>query len=65
MQLIDNIIILHPAEGEAEPDSVTRTIDELQRIVIPNEFVQELGIRVGDKIDLYHSDNLLILKFAF
>ena len=44
---------------------VTRKIDELGRIVIPKEIRKNLGIRDGDAIEIFTSDESIILKKYF
>ena len=41
---------------------VTRKIDELGRIVIPKEIRKNLGIRDGESLEIYTSDDSIILK---
>lgn len=41
---------------------VTRKIDELGRIVIPKEIRKNLGIRDGEALEIYTSDDSIILK---
>lgn len=41
---------------------VTRKIDELGRIVIPKEIRKNLGIRDGESLEIYTSNDSIILK---
>lgn len=41
---------------------VTRKIDELGRIVIPKEIRKNLGIRDGESLEIFTSDDSIILK---
>ena len=41
---------------------VTRKIDELGRIVFPKEIRKNLGIRDGESLEIYTSDDSIILK---
>ena len=41
---------------------VVRKIDELGRIVIPKEIRKNLGIRDGESLEIYTSDDSIILK---
>ena len=41
---------------------ITRRIDELGRIVVPKEIRYNLGIRDGEPLEIYTSDNALIIK---
>ena len=40
---------------------VTRKIDELGRIVIPKEIRKNLGIRDGESLEIYTSDDSIIM----
>ena len=44
---------------------VTRKIDELGRIVIPKEIRKNLGIRDGETLEIFTSDDSIILKKYF
>ena len=41
---------------------ITRRIDELGRIVVPKEIRYNLGIRDGEPLEIYTSDNQIIIK---
>lgn len=41
---------------------VTRKIDELGRIVVPKEIRKNLGIREGESLEIYTSDDAIVLK---
>ncbi len=41
---------------------ITRRIDELGRIVVPKEIRYNLGIRDGEPLEIYTSDNAIIIK---
>ncbi len=41
---------------------VTRKIDELGRVVIPKEIRKNLGIRDGESLEIYTSDEGIVLK---
>ncbi len=41
---------------------ITRRIDELGRIVVPKEIRYNLGIRDGEPLEIYTSDNSIIIK---
>ena len=41
---------------------ITRKIDELGRIVVPKEIRYNLGIRDGEPLEIYTSDNSIIIK---
>ena len=42
--------------------SVTREIDELGRVVIPSDFRKELGMKPGEKVEIYTDGGRVILK---
>lgn len=42
--------------------SVTRKIDELGRVVIPSDFREELGMKPGEKLEIYIEEGRLVLK---
>lgn len=42
--------------------SVTREIDELGRVVIPSDFRKELGMKSGEKVEIYTDGGRVILK---
>ena len=44
---------------------VTRKIDELGRIVIPKEIRKNLGIRDGEALEIFTSEDSIILKKYF
>ncbi len=44
---------------------VTRKIDELGRIVIPKEIRKNLGIRDGETLEIFTSEDSIILKKYF
>lgn len=44
---------------------VTRKIDELGRIVIPKEIRKNLGIRDGEALEIFTSEDIIILKKYF
>ena len=44
---------------------VTRKIDELGRIVIPKEIRKNLGIREGESLEIFTSEDSIILKKYF
>lgn len=41
---------------------ITRRIDELGRIVVPKEMRYNLGIRDGEPLEIYVSDNAIVIK---
>ena len=61
---VDTIVIMQPVEDDAESDAAVCKVDELGRIVLPIELRQKLGWREKDKLALYHTDNIIILKQA-
>lgn len=42
--------------------SVTRRLDDLGRIVIPSDFREELGMKPGEKVEIYIDEGKVILK---
>lgn len=61
---VDTIVILQRAENDAESDYALCPVDELGRLVLPIELRQKLGWKEKDKLALYHTDNIIILKQA-
>ena len=52
-------------EGKGEivmKRSVTRKIDELGRIVIPSDFREALGVKAGEKMEVYVDGETLCCK---
>jgi len=45
-----------------KPTGIVRRMDDLGRIVMPKELRRTLHIREGDPLELYISDNSIILK---
>jgi len=41
---------------------ITRKVDELGRIVLPIELRRNLGIRIGDTLEIFTDNNTIILK---
>jgi bifunctional DNA-binding transcriptional regulator/antitoxin component of YhaV-PrlF toxin-antitoxin module len=62
--LVGTIIILQKLEGEPEPNCAVSKINELGAITIPSDMRKQLGWNTKDKIAVYFTDNLLILKSA-
>ena len=62
--LVGTIIILQKVEGEPEPNCAISEISEVGLITIPSDMRKQLGWNTKDKIAVYFTDNLLILKSA-
>jgi bifunctional DNA-binding transcriptional regulator/antitoxin component of YhaV-PrlF toxin-antitoxin module len=62
--LVDTVIILRRIENEPEPGCDVSQINELGVIDLPIELRQKLGWQTADKVAMYHTDNLIILKLA-
>lgn len=41
---------------------IVRRVDDLGRVVIPNEIRRTLGIQVGEAMEIYTTDNVVILR---
>ena len=64
LQHIDTLLVLQKLEIQSEEACPTCQIDELGRITLPKEFRTKLHWEASDKLAVYHTDNLLILKSA-
>ena len=64
LQLVDTLLVLQKLETKSEGDCPTCQIDELGRITLPKEFRTKLHWETSNKLAVYHTDNLLILKLA-
>ena len=64
LQLVDTLLVLQKSGSTAEEDYPACQIDELGRITLPKEFRTKLHWDTSDKLAVYHTDNLLILKLA-
>jgi len=62
--LVDTIIILQKAEDDLESACATSKVSELGMIDLPVEQRRKLGWETKDKVALYHTDNMVILKLA-
>ena len=64
LKLIDTLLVLQKSGSAIEEDCPTYQIDELGRITLPKELRTKLHWETSDKLAVYHTDNLLILKSA-
>jgi len=61
---VDNIVILQRAKDNPGPDYAVSQVSELGMIELPAELRQKQGWKERDRIALYNTDNLIILKLA-
>ena len=61
---IDTIIIMQRMTEESISGDILCEIDNLGIITLPSELRNNLGWKIEDKIALYHTDNIVILKKA-
>ena len=59
---ISTITVLEKVEGATEADGTICEVSELGVITLPAELRQQRGWKEKDKVALYHTDNLMILK---
>ena len=64
LTIVGTIIVLQRAEGEIEPRCAVSQMNDLGMIELPSEHRQTLGWKEKEKIALYHTDNMVILKSA-
>ena len=64
LQAIDSIVVMRQASAASEQDGYVSQVSDLGMIELPAELRKQMGWRVGEKIALYNTDNLLILKSA-
>ena len=62
LQLVDTLLVLKKSESKVKEDCNICLIDELGRIILPEEFRAKLYWGKGDKIAVYNTDNIIILK---
>ena len=64
LTLVGTIVILQCTEGDIEPGYAVSQVSDLGVIDLPREYRETLGWKEKDKIALYHTDNVVILKAA-
>jgi len=64
LQVVDTIVIMQRTEAEPEQGCYLSQVNELGLVELPTELRQQMGWNVKDKIALYNTDNLIILKSA-
>ena len=64
LKLVDTLLILQGLTNEDEESCTTCTIDGFGRIDLPGELRKQLCWDVNDKVAVYYTDNLIILKSA-
>jgi len=64
LTLVDSIVILQKSDDDSKLNSVVCQVSDLGMIDIPREARQRLGWDTKDKIALYHTGNIIILKSA-
>ena len=64
MLVVENIIILRRVNEGLEQGLATSKVDELGRVVIPVEIRNVLGCQAKDKLAVYLTGNIIILKSA-
>ena len=62
LMLIDTIVILRRVESDAEEDCIVCQVNDLGMISLPAEVRESLGWKERDKVAVYHTDNIVILK---
>ena len=62
LKVVDTIVILQRVDGDAGADCAVSQISDIGMFELPKEIRQTLGWNVKDKIAVYHTDNLIILK---
>ena len=61
---VDTLIILQKAVEGEEQDGFTCPVNALGMFELPRELRQQFGWKAKDKIAVYNTDNVLILKLA-
>lgn len=64
LQVIDSIVIMRQTNAASERDGYVSQVSELGMVELPAELRKQMGWNVADRIALYNTDNLLILKSA-
>ena len=64
LKLVDTLLILQRTVDKTLEDCTTCAIDELGRVNLPNVLRKKLCWDTSDKVAVYHTDNLIILKLA-
>ena len=61
---VDTIVILHRNADASAPACAVCQVNDLGMIELPGEIRSKLGWKVKDRVALYHTDNVIILKLA-
>jgi AbrB family looped-hinge helix DNA binding protein len=61
---ISNIVVIHQAGGDANPSRAVVKVNELGMIYLPVEIRHKMGWKEKDRIALYYTENVIILKSA-
>ena len=64
LKIVDTIIILQKVADGTTTDCAVCTISDMGMFEVPKEIRQTLEWNVKDKIAVYHTDNIIILKLA-
>jgi len=64
LQAVDTIVILRKMGSESEQGCAVIQVSDLGMVELPSELRQQMGWNVADKVALYNTDNLIILKTA-
>jgi len=64
LQTVDTVVIIRRIETEPESSCFASQICELGMVELPAKLQKQMGWKVADKIALYNTDNLIILKTA-
>jgi len=64
LQVIDTIVVMRKTDAEAEKDCYVSQVSDLGMIELPAELRKQMSWKTADKIALYNTDNLIILKTA-
>ena len=59
---VSTLLIVQKVNDETKDNCIIRIIDELGRIVLPGELRQEMKWGLQHEIEVYQTDNLMILK---
>ena len=64
LKVVDTLLVLQKLNGCSESGCFVCQVDALGRMGLCSELLTKLSWQTGDKIAVYHTDNLLILKSA-
>ena len=64
MMPVEHIVILRRLEGEPESGCFTSSVCNLGRINLPADLREKMGWQVKNRVAIYNTGNLIILKLA-